>query len=46
MEATTIYNIAVVSFGVTIVIVGIYFHHRGLEEAEIEESYSYADLLS
>jgi hypothetical protein len=46
MEATTIYNIAAVSFGVTIVIVGIYFHRRGLEEAEVEESYSYADLLS
>ena len=46
MEATTIYNIGAVSVGVIIVIVGIYCHRRGLEEAEIEESYSYADLLS
>ena len=41
-----IYNIACVSVGVIIVIVGIYYHRRRLEEDEVEESYSYADLLS
>lgn len=40
-----IHNIAAVSVGLTIIIVGIYCHRRGLEEAEVEESYSYADLL-
>jgi hypothetical protein len=46
METTTaIYNITAVTIGLTIVIVGIYCHRRGLEEAELEESYSYDDLL-
>jgi hypothetical protein len=45
METTSIYNIIAVTIGLAIVIVGIYCHHRGLEEAEIEESYLYADLL-
>jgi len=45
METTAIYNITAVTIGLTIVIVGIYCHHQGLEEAEIEESYLYADLL-
>ena len=44
-ETTMIHNIAAVSVGIIIIIVGIYCHHRGLEEAEMEESYSYADLF-
>jgi hypothetical protein len=38
------YNIIIVAFGISMVIVGIYWHHRFLEEAETEESYSYTNL--
>ena len=44
MTDNAIYNIIILSVGVSITIGGIYWHHRSLEEAEIEESYSYTDL--
>ena len=44
MTDNAMYNIIIVSLGISIVTYGIYWHRRSLEEAEIEESYSYTDL--
>ena len=47
----TEYNIIIVTFGISMVIGGIYWHRRSLqeseaEESEAEESYSYVNLLN
>ena len=46
----TEYNIIIVTFGISMVIGGIYWHRRSLQESEAEESeaedsYSYVNLL-